>query len=423
MLVSNMKSFASLEVLYIGEINGLVRCISRYNYIIDLCPPSMEELHFVSDCEEDYWDRAYDAENISALKIEPHPNNNVKTSDIGESCYSDEESVKYIMKKFRGLEHLNLDIWNLIDELLKEVMIDLLRYVSSISKFSTKGYLDRSGESKISELVTTFMQSFTSFPVENPTSINARLVLKQSEEDIDEMEKSGEIYFELKNHENSKNNGGKGWSNAQYNDNNTVAHLDVEFVRDANEIVPSGFVLDFMNEHGSILKQFYFSAYSPRSPNLMGCSAHNLYTIHELETIVLKNCNKLRNLELNWMDIQGKGNTQSPTINNSTVRLKLDHSWIDPEALSELISRLTALKELCITNCVFFPNTTTNDNELEHSGKIYMPDKSLDPLTLHWSGEYTGTWTYQYTKLHMKIFFTSWLSDSNQERKYQFGLS
>lgn len=35
MLVKNLKSFARLEVLCIGEINGLVRCISRHNHVID----------------------------------------------------------------------------------------------------------------------------------------------------------------------------------------------------------------------------------------------------------------------------------------------------------------------------------------------------------------------------------------------------
>lgn len=60
------------------------------------------------------------------------------------------------------------------------------------------------------------------------------------------------------------------------------------------------------------------------------------------------------------------------------------------------------------------------DNKLEHSAKIYMPDKSLDTITLHWSGEYTDSCMHQYTKLHMKIFLTSWTVNNDQEKHFQY---
>lgn len=216
----------------------------------------------MAKCETGYWDTAYDAENTSTSKNDPLPNNNIKTFDINYSCLIEEKSIKYIMKKFHGLEQIRLDVWDLIDSMPKEVMTSLLAYISRISKFFMGGYLCTDEESKITELVTAFMENFISPPVENATFINARMVFeKTTEEDLDEMENSGGISVELKNHYDLDKDDFEEWSIAQYNDNDTVLYLDVESTRYANEIVLARYVFleGFINEHGLRLRQLHFS--------------------------------------------------------------------------------------------------------------------------------------------------------------------
>lgn len=112
--------------------------------------------------------------------------------------------------------------------------------------------------------------------------------------------------------------------------------------------------------------------------------------------------------------------THSPKIINGLTRLKLDYSWIDEEAVSELVIRFPNLKQLCIMNCIF---SNSNSNSANNAAKIIMPDISLDVLALFWSGGYTGTWNNQYSKAILKIS-TSSMTDGghNKKRIQHFGL-
>lgn len=112
-----------------------------------------------------------------------------------------------------------------------------------------------------------------------------------------------------------------------------------------------------------------------------------------------------------------KGNKQNQSINNTLVRLQFNHACIDPASLSGLALKLPCLKELHIENCAFVNSTIEDINK---PAKIHMPNTSLDKLTLHWSGEYSNTWSNQYSKLPLKVFTTTGNNSNSRKKKFKY---
>lgn len=278
------------------------------------------------------------------------------------------------------------------------------------------GSLRRGDERRMIEMVAALMENSVNNTRSNSISLNVKLAFKQTEPDV-----IAPSALVLKSHNNTlyeKNE----WTIPKYDGSNRVVYLDAQFTRDICDIIQArdAFVIDSLNRLGSALTQFYLSAYTTLKPNLSrDCSNQQLYSICDLESKVLGYCNNLRNLELGWMHLGGTGKGDKTVTRDSIMRLKFNHSWIRSEYLSELAFRLPSLKELCIENCIFLAKTTSKAN---NPAKISIPDTTLDTLALIWSGEYTDTWTHQYSKVHLKISLNSSSNSSStsNKRKHQY---
>lgn len=425
LLVNGLKLlFANLNELTVHEINGIGRSISRYDFILEQCPPSVKKLYYYADCYPDYARNADKRRTVSALTFDPSPNNTIKALDITGSIHIEEESVHYLMKKFQGLEQITLNIWELIDKLPKELMVDLFQYISIIrNKHSLVGYVNKGEESKITDTVATLMESSIKNNSGAPIFLSAKIVFtyfkdSQFVEDPTQMEAFGPIFVSYCGHDGRRSSDNDtSWLIDQGN-GGIMADLMVEFIRNANEMVQTrnAFVESFLVKNGSRLNQLYISAYTSFTPDIRLdlCTDGSLFAFKNLEGNVLQYCNNLLNLELCWITLRGKGIKKNQIINNTLIRLKFNHACIDPASLSDLALGFPSLEELYVQNCAFVNSTLA---ALSKPAKIHMPNKSLNLLTLHWSGEYVSTWFNQYSKLHLKIFTTTSNHDSSRNRK------
>lgn len=277
-VVKNLKSFANLGKLDIHEVNGYVRDISRYDYIVDQCPLTLQKLCYTGEIIIDDGDSD---EEETRRRLSPPPilvkssNNDIKELEVTASCHiKEEESIKYIMQKFQGLEQLIVNVWqDWYNNFTKE--IDYFQYISHISKFAVRYYLTRDINSGM-ELITNFIN--IAFPDDAPTAptflLHARLdFVKRVRRDANSLIPDGEeihrlcsSYIAVSSHDCVKNanNDEKWWSIAQYGkENATVIDLDMKLTRDDDKEINKGretFLGDFMKDYGSRLQHLCFSA-------------------------------------------------------------------------------------------------------------------------------------------------------------------
>jgi hypothetical protein len=100
------------------------------------------------------------ARMTTAEAFNPHPNDNIKDLTISQGTHhSEEESVKYMIRKFPCLEEVRLDAWKFYGDLSYQTVAEFLRYISSIPKFALMGNLEKDEESLISDLVAVFIKN------------------------------------------------------------------------------------------------------------------------------------------------------------------------------------------------------------------------------------------------------------------------
>lgn len=190
--------------------------------------------------------------------------------------------------------------------------------------------------------------------------------------------------------------------------------LDTKYTKRDDEFATARdtFVKGFLRNHGPSLSKLCFSACTTlKEPNLT-CIIEDtiqcMISIKDLEDIVLKYANNLYNLDFRLItllrDVEKVVYHDARIMKNILIRLRLYHSWIDSKALSELVLNFPKIKHLCIDNSILFEETASTTIKItDNLASINLLSNTLDILSLIWSGGYTGTWLYQYTKLQLKI--------------------
>lgn len=91
------------------------------------------------------------ARKLPIPAIDPVPNNTIKGLDINFNCMK-EGAVNYLMKKFQGLEQVAIDVRELNQKLPKQLVTDLLQYISDVPKYFSWGYVDKGDKSHTTQV-------------------------------------------------------------------------------------------------------------------------------------------------------------------------------------------------------------------------------------------------------------------------------
>lgn len=143
-LVNSLKTFANLAKFSVYELDGLGRDISRFDYMMNQCPPILKALPYNAGCGYNKSSYKNDlARQLITSTMDPQPNNNIKELEVTANCHIEEGSVNYIMKKFKGLEQMTMTIWEANRKLPKKLGLDLFQYFSRVSKYATREYVKK----------------------------------------------------------------------------------------------------------------------------------------------------------------------------------------------------------------------------------------------------------------------------------------
>lgn len=91
------------------------------------------------------------ARKLPIPAIDPVPNNTIKGLDINFNCMK-EGAVNYLMKKFQGLEQVAIDVWELNQKLPKQLVTDILQYISDVPKYVSWGYVNKGDKTHITQV-------------------------------------------------------------------------------------------------------------------------------------------------------------------------------------------------------------------------------------------------------------------------------